>query len=538
MDNLALLRHQGVDGMRFRQREVQARGAYFTPEEIGRGLARKILEHVNVSLSTIRVIDPFGGDGRLVEWLLAEAATMGLSPKWEVTAWEVDPKTADLAASRLSSSKWLTASAVLEVVTCDSFAAPLDGLADFDIVITNPPWETVKPDRRTLADLPQEARTEYVERLRDVDRRLALRFPDAQPSRKFAGWGTNLSRPGLALSVELLAPGGVVGIVLPSSTFADTLHSRLREWLIRRIDIEEINSFPAEAKHFQGMDVPFVTMVGRSTSSEGPDEGFRLVIHSATQSSRESVVDLTRHEFQGGDWSLPLTPAAMPLEITSKLTHNPRFQDLLHDGLYWAGRELDETGIRSRLSTSGTVPFLKGRDITRLTSNPTVSGYLHDEEVVEVRTRNRPRLVWRDVTRPSQIRRVQGTLIEAGPVTGNSLGVAVSQSDSRDELLWLLGVMSSLVFESQLRTVLSTGHVTLASLKKVHVPVLRGSSRIPQLVESILQSPSEEKQADLEGEVALEYGLTATDLVLLLERHPWLDSELHDRALSRLQRGL
>lgn len=538
MDNLALLRQQGVDGMRFRQRVVQARGAYFTPEEIGRGLARKILEHVDVSMSTLRVIDPFGGDGRLVEWLLAEAAIMGFSPKWEVTVWEVDPETADLAVSQLSSSRWLPASAVLDVVSCDSFATPLDSLHAFDIVITNPPWETVKPDRRTLADLPEDARAEYVERLREVDRRLALRFPDAQPSRKFAGWGTNLSRPGLALSVELLAPGGVVGIVLPSSTFADTLHSRLREWLIRRIDIEEINSFPAEAKHFQGMDVPFVTMVGKSTSSAEPDGGFRLVIHSATRSSSESVVDLTRHEFQGGEWSLPLTPAAMPLEIASKLTYHPRLQDLLDDGVYWAGRELDETGIKGKFSTSGSVPFLKGRDISRLTANPTVSGYLDEEEAVQVRTRNRPRLVWRDVTRPSQIRRVQGTLIKAGPVTGNSLGVAVSQSDSRDDLLWLLGVMSSLVFESQLRTVLSTGHVTLASLRKVHVPALRGSSRIPRLVESILMSPSEEKQADLEGEVALEYGLNATDLVLLLERHPWLDSGLHDRALSRLQRRL
>lgn len=57
--------------------------------------------------------------------------------------------------------------ACIDVREIDSFEHALKNQQSFDICVTNPPWETIKPDSRELAKLEQSTREVYVSLLKE-----------------------------------------------------------------------------------------------------------------------------------------------------------------------------------------------------------------------------------------------------------------------------------------------------------------------------------------------------------------------------------
>lgn len=502
-------------------REVRAaRGQYFTPEVVGRRMADRLAASLlSERRPSLRIIDPFCGDGRLLEWFL-DAWSQREVPV-TLAAWDTDDRLVASTRQRLEGALQRRGQAGEISVRCgDSFADAVDHWGQFDAVVTNPPWEAIKPDRRHLADLPSERRAIYIQGLRDFDQALRARYPEAQPSRKFAGWGTNLSRVGMSVAHRLARPSGHVSIVMPGSVVADTNHDALRSAVTEDSTLLEVASYPAEARLFDGVDVHFVTIHLKRDRSE--QSAVRLLqFDVACQMTSDSRA--AQPQAGESDWLFPLQPGAIPAKVLSGLTDLPVLDDLLKNGGYWAGRELDETGFASRLRPEGT-RFLKGRNIRRF-GQEVESGLFVDPKLAEdFPSTQRPRLVWRDVSRPSQRRRVNATLIPPGPLTGNSLGVLTAPNDDRQELAFMLGVFSSAVFEGQLRTILTTGHVTLASLRKVRLPLPTHGQyeRIAELVEAQIVGESIDLQRLLEREVCAAYGLTDDEVEQLFASYEWL----------------
>ncbi len=472
LEHLAVLEH--ADSTAFNGKSVQRRatGSFYTHEVIGSALAAQVAERLGVREEPLSIIDPFAGDGRLVVWTMEALAKRGIR-NLAVAVWDYDDSAVRCAARNVlvaASAFGLTID--LEAWTGDSFDRSISDRRSWAAVVTNPPWELLKPDRREMKQLPEELRAAYVSELRAVDQRLAREFPRAQPSRRFAGWGTNLSRVGTNVALQLTAAGGVCGVVCPSSLLADSTTSALRRWLFEEFAVLDISHYPAEARLFESVDVPCCTFVAARGAEQ---HGTRLTRVRADRTiADQTQISLDTRWLAQREFAIPVEFGAPGLALLTQLDSHPRFATLEGPAQsnLWAGRELDETGRAAFTSGAGNHPFVRSIHVTRLGSVARPDEYVDTTMRALPRSSSHVRLVWRDISRPSQKRRIHATLLDRGNVTGNSVSVAYFRDDDRERLLALLALVCSLPFEFQVRSLLMTNHVSLSVMRASRVPVL------------------------------------------------------------------
>jgi len=520
-------------------------GTYYTPETVGRRLVRTVLDNAKAPAERpISAIDPFCGDGRLLVWLLEEAQHLPTfaDRAWHFTLWDCDSESVKLAERQVHAAAHRLG-LVCTINSChgDSFGIYIEkfGLPvqqdlfgsdtsphRFDIVVTNPPWEVVKPDARDLAPLDEITKQQYVSALRDFSDWLASHFPTSMPKKRFAGWGVNLARVGVELAVRLTRKDGITGIISPSSVCADQASEALRRWLLTERTVLQIAYYPAEARLFRGVDQPHVDLVLVPYRQEHDIE---VVLFDDTgQEVTCRNLRLTREVLEANRFIIPLLSDKRQLKVMARLAALPQLKSLhgKKAGQLWTGREMDESNHEALLTWDDTAPyFFKGRMLSRLETPEKPSMHIKVNAASFTSCRF-PRLVWRDVSRPSQKRRVQATLIPAGWVTGNSLGVAHLWSDDEEYLLTLLGIVSSLPFEFQVRSMLTTAHVSVGVLREARVPNLT-----PALIETLAPVMRRRLSGNIHAGVEMEvivagaYGLDHEDMHAVMDALPKLTEQ-------------
>jgi Alw26I/Eco31I/Esp3I family type II restriction m6 adenine DNA methyltransferase len=496
-------------------------GRFYTPETIGKHLCEAVVRAAvrsYASANRINIVDPFCGDGRLIAWFLefAKSECALNTAKWVVHLWDSDAKAVRDAVRRVDAAgKRLGASVSVEPHCWDTFPAAANWFDTFDIVLTNPPWDTLKPDRRELQTLGKTKSRLYIAELRAEREVLAQLFPLAQPSVRFAGWGTNLSRCGTELAIRLGRRGGIIGVVSPASLMADQVSERLRSWIINQHELIDLACFPAESRLFEDVDQPSLTMVLRRDGQFS--NMLRLTIYDERcQPNTRPAYALDAQYLRSVGYRLPLQFGFSGLRLLSKLQPFPTFASLeaKNGGSLWAGRELDETGHVDFLKSRGQYFFAKGRMIGRfgVTEQPTL--YVCPQTGPAIpKSADHWRIAWRDVSRPSQQRRMHATLIPPGWVTGNSLSVAYFKDDNRVRLKALLAVLNSYAFELQVRAFSATAHVSLGTVRGVRVPSLDNqelTNRLARLADRCLRRYPE-SYPNYETSVADAYGLSAAE---------------------------
>jgi Alw26I/Eco31I/Esp3I family type II restriction m6 adenine DNA methyltransferase len=312
--------------------------------------------------------------------------------------------------------------------------------------------------------------------------------------------------------------------VLPASFLADDQSSSLRAHLLTNHTVHSAVYYPAEAKLYGSADVASIAV---SLTAHGePAESLIVGTHNAaTNRVDQASIKLDMEALAKVDFVMPISFGAKSLALISGLAQRfPTWLDLESCAIdsLWAGREIDETGIARWLRPrDGHAPlFVKGRMIGRYTTVNAPSHAVEKPNWFPPPSTKVRRIAWRDVSRPSQKRRMIATLIDAGCVAGNSLGVAYFRDFAETPLLALLGVMNSTSFEFQLRAHLATGHVSLSSLRKVAVPhlaQLRQERRLALLV-SRAMTFIDGAAAEVDAYVAKNiYQLTEGEYEIILE---------------------
>lgn len=493
---------------------VRATGQFYTPERIGRQLARSVLARVDRISDQCQIVDPFAGDGRLIVWLLEEGFAARpnefASCRLAIDLWELNREALATATDAVrAAAQRLGIRATVTPWLGDTFSKDIE--EQFDVVITNPPWENLKPDRREAVDLQSGRNVAYANGLRDYDRFLADRFPLSRPQKRFSGWGTNLSRVGTELALRLLRAGGTCGVVTPVSLFGDQASLALRRHLITERTLLDLHSYPAEARLFDGVDQPVAFFVARSAAPNSDPVAFSAYRRDMSVRYTGNI-RLNVEWLRDSHFVLPTEFGIEAMSLLPQFARLPRFADLEERHGLWAGRELDETGYREFVRSSGKFRFVKGRHVGRYAIVDMPEGFVSGRKIPS--TAEHERIAWRDVSRPSQRRRIQASLIPPHWVSGNSLSVAYFKDHDRGKLLALLAVLNSVVFELQIRSILSTGHVSLGSVRHGHVPDIfdnkRSIERLARLTEKRLAQGSN-TEAELEIAVAQAYGLSRDD---------------------------
>lgn len=192
----------------------------------------------------------------------------------------------------------------------------------FDLVMGNPPW--VRPHR-----LSPSARAA----LRTGFRVCRPPARTESPTRKRSSFGAqvDLAAPFVERSLELLRPGGVLALLLPTKLWSSLAGAALREYIDSKGTLHAIEDFSAAPQMFDAATYPSLLVAGRPTADQGTAAPVtaRVVVHRRETRIEWQVGrrELNLEDVPGSPWLLVppqvrrafdvLSRAGIPLACTS-----------------------------------------------------------------------------------------------------------------------------------------------------------------------------------------------------------------------------
>lgn len=492
-------------------------GKFYTDFDVCASITRNIgnLYHVDCFATEIRIIDPFCGDGRLVLSLLTELIERSefQAKIFHIELWDIDSSAVDAANKNVSlfCEQHAVKYQIVPRVS-DAFVDYRACRGSFDICVTNPPWGLLKPQKLFSKSNSDEELERYRNALEQYDSFMKAEFPLSQPNSRFGKWGTNLARCGTEVAVRLIKKSGICGIVSPASLVSDQVSGRLRKWLFEENRVACIDYYPAELKLYGSADISSITLIIQGGET---DQSLDVRIYSSKNDYDYKKIEKAVFEhIKKKGYLIPLKTGIASIPIMMYLELLPTTSDYCEKSGMFFTRELDETRVGEKLVQAGRIAFAKGYMVDRYAFHGE-GQYLNEDLVVPPASVNMNKLVWRDVSRDSQVRRIKATLLPPGFICGNSLGVICCPPEGIGSLKMLLVIMNSMVFEYQARSMLVSNHVAAGIIKQIHVPAPTIDETVINLVDRQLNG--EHLEAELELAAARLYDVSLEDYCTIVD---------------------
>lgn len=498
---------------------AKAFGQFFTPNYVSAPMIESIVDSLEVDPPTVlSVIDPFCGDGRLVVDFLTSLAGKDWASATEInlSIWDIDKRVLSQAEENiLKAVSELALHCTVSASCQDAFSEALVKEGMFDVCITNPPWSSTKSLKKSFFDREEEY-CRYKAVCESYAQMLDKIYEDVNDAKHSRIVDTNISRFGLSASLRLIRRNGICGIVMPESFLSDSTSRTLRKYLFTETNVHRIDYFSASLKPFKGADQGCVSCV---MSSCEKSTNIQVQSHYENDKEVKAYIDATSLEHLAKiGYSIPLGYTTEQIQILFKLANNRELG--LMPGIC-IRKEKDETRITDILKSKGDFTFIKGYMVNcfSMKTEGTFLSYSDFKKVPD--SVYMPKIVWRDISRASQKKRVKATLVPKLYVAGNSLGVIYSKNNE-ENMYVLLAIINSYVFEFMINAKLANNHVSLEAMKKTGVPYVNpvDSTWITSIVSELLanESQSIEKIALLNARIGHCYGLTLENYLLVLDK--------------------
>lgn len=465
--------------------------------------------------SELRIIDPFCGDGRLILSLLSALQKSGklFCHQLIISIWDIDTSAVNTAKREITQfCESAGLNYEIDARQTDAFVEYGVVRGKYDICVTNPPWGLLKPQKLFRKRHGEEAMVGYCAAIDQYDSYMKEAFVISQPSSKFGKWGTNLARCGTEIALRLIKPSGFCSIVSPASLLNDQISGKLRSWIFENYKVINVSYYPAELKLYGSADISSIAIVVKGGET---DQNLSIRIYRDKETYKEKKIEKAVFGYiKRTGFCIPLKTGIEAIPIMMHLEQLPTAGEFCNaTGLRFT-RELDETRVKEKLLHTGKIEFAKGYMVGRY-SFMSDQLFLNETMVIPPSSAFMSKVVWRDISRDSQVRQIKATLLPPGFICGNSLGVVYGDEFALSSLKMLLAIMNSMIFEYQARSMLVSNHVSAGIIKQVHVPRPCIDRHIIELVDKQLAGQDVEEAIELA--VARLYNLSADEYEIIVD---------------------
>lgn len=458
-------------------------------------------------------------------------------------------------------------------LACDTLLADDTRFPQFDIVVGNPPWGKVKLSLHTFVNKTSDNYHIYGSQYGDFDREQfqsekqnALEYSRLLKTR-YSLLGSaepDLYMAFLQKAICLLKPGGHLSYIVPAGLIRSQGTEVLRRFLIGCSDELKYYLLDNKANYFE-IDTRFkfiiVSQKKALVHKTGCKEFFFEIYKDGSVAAKETeTIRFCIEELEKirPDLTVPECRNAAEKDLFIKICENghPWKDDWMVD----IAREVDMTNDRSRFhekQADTDIPVIEGRMVQqfRFGAKAYVTGsgrsalwvpsdgavkpqYYISREALSGQTFSRIQKVragYCDIAGQTNERAMMAAVVPAGVVCGNKVPTIVfPEDDDEKRLYFFIGVANSFVFDWILRRVLSTT-VNYFLLFSLPMPSIDLSGNLAETIISHSRKLSRmgseyyygedmgRLRAELDIAVAKAYGLSFTDLELLMRDFPLLD---------------
>lgn len=413
------------------------------------------------------------------------------------------------------------------------FDEVMNGRGGFDAVITNPPWEIFKPQAKEFfaeySDLVTKNKMTIKEFEKEQDKLLKnkavraawleyqSRFPHlsgyyraapqfanqiAVVNGKKAGSDVNLYKLFTEQCYNLLRPGGLCGLIIPSGIYTDLGAKQLRELLFTQTRVDALFGLSNERFLFDGVDHRFkicLLTFEKGGQTERFAAAFRINPREAVRA--EELDDFFHSAGQHVEMAVPLirrlSPdslsvmefrGALDVQIAEKMLRWPLLGEKL-DGVWnlKLTTEFHMTNDSHLFKTKpsvGCLPLFEGKMIHQFTSTWGGPKYWISEKAGRTALLGKQkdigqnlnyqnyRLAFREIARNTDERTFIATILPHRVFCNHKLILSDNASGVRhDQLLFLSVILNSLVMDFAIRQRVSSG-ISMFYVYQLPVPRL------------------------------------------------------------------